>query len=118
MDRGLGAPTMTRMDTKRKPGVGVVTESTVQAALRRGPARELAPEEEKALRMRLGATPPRGARLQRAAEGNEDLEIELLAYEIEAHLKLRARRAERAAAPRPLPSRAKQKIVRALRKKV
>jgi hypothetical protein len=105
------------METKRKPGVAVVTEQSAQAALRRAPARELAPDEDKALRMRLGAVPPKGAPLERAGAGNSDLEIELLAYEIEAHLKWRAMQAERAAALRPQPSRAKEKIVRALRKK-
>ena len=109
------------METKRKSGVAVVTENTAQAALRRAPAKVLEPEEEKALRMRLGASLPRSAPLQRVAEG-EDLEIELLAYEIEAYMKWRAHQAERAAptgraAPTPVPSRAKEKIVRALRKK-
>lgn len=109
------------METKRKAGVAVVTENTAQAALRRAPAKVLEPEEEKALRMRLGASPPRTAPLERAAEG-EELEIELLAYELEAYMKWRAHQAERAApaqraAPSPMPSRAKEKIVRALRKK-
>jgi hypothetical protein len=109
------------METKRKSGVAVVTENTAQAALRRAPAKVLEPEEEKALRMRLGASLPRSAPLQRVAEG-EDLEIELLAYEIEAYMKWRAHQAERAAptgraARSPVPSRAKEKIVRALRKK-
>jgi hypothetical protein len=106
------------METKRKAGVAVVTERSAQAALRRAPARELAPDEDKALRMRLGAAPPKGAPLERAGSGDVDLEIELRAWEIEAHLKWRAMQAERAAAPRPQPSRAKEKIVRALRKKV
>jgi hypothetical protein len=109
------------METKRKAGGAVVTENTAQAALRRAPAKVLEPEEEKVLRMRLGASPPRGAPLQRAAEG-EDLEIELLAYEIEAYMKWRAHQAQRTApaqraAATPVPSRAKEKIVRALRKK-
>jgi hypothetical protein len=106
------------METKRKPGVAVVTERSAHAALRRAPARELAPDEDKALRMRLGAAPPKGAPLERMAEGNADLEIELLAYEIEAHMRWRATQADRAMAPRPQPSRAKEKIVRALRKNV
>ena len=46
------------MQTKNR--TAVVTEATAQAALRRGPAQELAPDEERALRMRLGAPPPRG----------------------------------------------------------
>jgi len=77
------------------------------------------------MRMRLGAAPPRSAPLERLAEGLGDLEIEVLACELEAFMKLRARR-EREAGPAaeppartlaPLPSRTKEKIVRALRKK-
>jgi hypothetical protein len=104
------------MVTKRK-SVGVVTEGAAQAALRRGPARELSPEEDKVLRMRLGAAPARLAPLERGAEGLTDLEIELYAAEIEAFMKWKARHAApAAAAPRAQPSRTKEKIVRALRK--
>ncbi len=94
----------------------VVSEGAAQAVLRRGAARELAPDEEKVMRMRLGASPPRGEPLERVGQGIAEAEIELLSYEIEAFLKLRQRRA---APPRPAPtvSRAKQKIIRALRKK-
>jgi len=95
--------------------VAVVTEGAAQSALRRAPARELGPEEEKVMRMRLGASPPRNAPLERAAAGLDDLEIELYAAEIEAYMKWKAREEERA--PAPLPSRTKEKIVRALRKK-
>jgi hypothetical protein len=110
------------MEKKRNTGAAVVIEATAQAALRRAPATGLAPEEEKVLRMRLGASPPRGAPLQKAVEQMSDLEIELLAYEIEAHLRWRAHRQGaatpiRATPPRPA-SRTKEKIVRALRKKV
>ncbi len=133
------------MVTKRK-SVGVVTEGVAQAALRRGPARELSPEEDKVLRMRLGAAPARGAPLERAAEGLTDLEIEVYAAEIEAYMKWKARQAAPISGPGtcreatgagPLPaacrpgpagrtpdtatrssqtSRTKEKIVRALRK--
>lgn len=98
------------MDGKK---TAVVTESAVQAALRRGPAVELSAEEEKAMRMRLGAALPRGARLEQKVLQGTDAELELLAYEIEAYLRLQE------AAPRPAPrdSRAKEKIVRALRRK-
>jgi hypothetical protein len=124
MDRGRCPPTMTSMETKKKPGVAVVSEGTAQAALRRAPAKELAPEEDKVLRMRLGAAPPRAATLEKAGAGRSDLEIELLAYEIEAHLRWKAHRAAQAvavaparAAITPMPSRTKEKIIRALRKK-
>jgi hypothetical protein len=71
--------------------------------------------------MRLGASPPRAAPLERAAQGLTDLEIEVYAAEIEAYMKWKAREEERSGktgrAPAPVPSRTKEKIVRALRKK-
>lgn len=116
------------MVTKKKPALhpgraertGVVTEGAVQAALRRAPARELAPEEEKVMRMRLGASPPKTAPLERVAAGHADLEIETRAMEIELYLRWKAHEEERAAtarAPAPVPSRTKEKIIRALRRK-
>ncbi|WP_308198007.1 hypothetical protein [Anaeromyxobacter oryzisoli] len=107
------------METKKR-STAVVTEATAQAALRRGPARTLTAEEERVLRMRVGASPARTAPLERAAPERSDLEIELLSYEIEAYMKWRAREEARApsrAAPAARPSRAKEKIIRALRKK-
>lgn len=126
MDRGGSAPTMTPMETKKSGTSTVVTEGTAQAALRRGPARRLTGEEERVMRMRLGAAPPRTAPLERTAtEPLSDLEIEVLSYEIEAYMKWRARNPAPAGAParaRAAPaqardSRTKEKIVRALRKK-
>ena len=118
------------MDEKRKrtrSGNAVVTEGAAQAALRRGQARELTPEEEKVMRMRLGATPPRTALLERAVTVDEELEIELRAMEIEAFMKWKAhlatQRAQKHApvhavpATAPRPSRVKEKIIRALRRK-
>lgn len=117
------------METKKTSRVAVVTEGSAQAALRRGPAKALSPEEERVLRMRLGASPPRTAPLERSVEDLSDLEIELLSFEIEAFMKARAAgalpapaRAMVAAAPAPHraspgDSRVKEKIVRALRKK-
>ncbi len=106
------------MATKKKSGVGVVTEGAAQAALRRAPAEALSPEEEKVLRMRLGAAPPRVAPLERAGAGLTDLEIEVYAAEIEAFMKWKAREEARSlpAAPQAQPSRTKQKILRALRR--
>ena len=122
MDTPAAAPTMDPMKTKKTATVAVLTEAAAQAALRRGPARVLTPEEDRVVRMRLGASPARAAPLERAAPARGDLEIELLAYEIEAHLRWRELAAAaaaptlaRAAAPRP--SRTKEKIVRALRRK-
>jgi hypothetical protein len=106
------------MVTKKKAGVAVVNEGGVHGTLRRGAAKELSPEEEKVMRMRVGASPPRAAPLERSFEGPSDLEIEIRAAEIEAWMKWKARLAEREApAPAPAPSRAKEKIIRALRRK-
>ncbi len=110
---------MAAMATKKNAGVGVVTEGGAHAALRRAPAKELSPEEEKVMRMRLGAAPPRTAPLERSFEGPSDLEIEVRAAEIEAWMKWKAHAAERTRpAAVAAPSRAKEKIIRALRKKV
>jgi hypothetical protein len=118
------------MDEKRKrtrSGRAVVTEGAAQAALRRGQARELTPEEEKVMRLRLGASPPATSALEWTEEElSEDLQIELQAMQIEAWMKwkahLAAQRDPRPAvrtvtAPAPRPSRTKEKIVRALRRK-
>ena len=102
--------------TKRKTDEAVVTESAAQAVLRRSGVRDLSPSEEKVMRMRLGASVPRKEQLERVGRGNDDLEIELLAFEIEAFLKLREQRARRPAPP-PTTSRTKEKIVRALRRR-
>src|SRR5512137_127972 len=95
------------MAEKRKSRTAVVTEGAAQAVLRRAVAPELSSEEEKVMRMRLGATPPRTARLERAVEGDEELEIELRAIEIEAFMRWKAHQAERSAqqaAPRATPA--------------
>jgi hypothetical protein len=118
------------MVTRKTSHTAVVTEGAAQAALRRGPATTLSPEEERVLRMRLGASPPRTAPLERpsavAVADLTDHQIELLSYEIEAFMKARAAgrlppRAAAAEAPRraavPADSRVKEKIVRALRRK-
>jgi hypothetical protein len=122
------------MQGKKKPGAVVVTESAAQAALRRGPVPELEPDEERVMRMRLGATLPLSARLERIATAT-DAEIEILAYEVEAflHAKEHQQRATHSCAPTlagvcvgpnsvtcaslPTTSRVKEKILRALRKK-
>ncbi len=107
------------MVARKKTARTLAGEAAVQAVLRRGSARELSPREEKVMRMRLGASPPRDQALERAGRGVADLEVELLAYEVEAFLKLRQRR-ERPASGRgvaPQTSRAKERIIRALRRK-
>ncbi len=100
---------------RKKAARAVAGEAAVQAVLRRGSARELSPEEEKVMRMRLGASPAREQALERVGRGVADLEEELLAFEIEAFLKLRERRPGRGVVARP--SRAKERIIRALRRK-
>ena len=108
----------------KRTGTAVVTEQAAQALLRRGPARGLGGAEEKVVRMRLGASLPLSARLDRIAVAT-DAEIEVLAYEIEAWLHTKENVRSCAAltlagpphAPAPAASRAKEKIVRALRKK-
>lgn len=95
----------------------VVTESAVQAALRRGPAVELSAEEEQAMRMRLGAALPRTAPLERKVLEGSDAELELLAFEIEAFLHRRNHGLSDRPRAAPRDSRAKEKIIRALRKR-
>ncbi len=98
-----------------------MSEGGAHGALRRGPAKELSGEEEKVMRMRLGASPPRDAPLERSFEALTDAEIEVRAAEIEAWMRWKARApageppARSAAAPRD--SLAKERIIRALRKK-
>ncbi|HET9597519.1 MAG TPA: hypothetical protein VFP65_18160 [Anaeromyxobacteraceae bacterium] len=103
---------------KRIQGTAVVSEGAAHAVLRRGAVPALAAEEERALRMRLGASLPMTARLERIATAS-DAEIDLLAIEIEAFLAQRERGTAAAAprAPAPSPSRTKEKIVRALRRR-
>ncbi len=105
------------MQGKKRAGPVVVAESAAQAARRRGPVTELEPEEEKVMRMRLGAAPPRTAPLERSFDEASDAEIEVRAAEIEAWMRWKAARAAPAPTPAPVPSRAKEKIIRALRRK-
>lgn len=106
------------MDGKKKAGTAIVTEAAMQAVLRRGNVPALAADEDQVMRMRLGASLPSKEPLERIGRGLSDVEIELLAYEIEAFLELRHRN-EQQSPPRatPTPSRAKEKIIRALRRK-
>ncbi len=103
------------MQGKKRAIECVVTESAAQAVLRRGCVPDLGPDEERLLRMRLGASLPLSARLERIATASDD-DIELMALEIEAYAKLRERGTLARPDPAPRPSRTKEKIVRALRK--
>jgi hypothetical protein len=105
---------MTKKIATRAP---TVTEATAQALLRRSGARSLAADEEKVLRMRLGASVPRKGEIEWMGTESEELAIELRALEIETYLKLRAHQERRVATAAPTTSRTKEKIVRALRRK-
>lgn len=112
------------MERKAGTATVAVTKEEVRSALSR--ARTLTSEEEKALRMRHGVSEAPAAPLPRAAGGNAELEDELLVIEMQLmrawkmRLQAQQRAREVAAAPAPTPvgtNRAKDKIVRALRKK-
>jgi hypothetical protein len=79
--------------------------------------RNLSSDEEKVVRMRYGAKVDVGAPLPRHGEGDQELSDELLVLEMQL---LRAyRQHQQLAAQKTVaqPSRTKEKIVRALRKK-
>ncbi len=113
---------------ERKVGSSTVTAKEVKAALEK--ARTLTSEEEKVLRMRHGAAAPSTqAPLPRAAGNNEELADELLVIEMQLMKAMRARTGQaKTASNKPKAaasarsaeksgSAAKDKIVRALRKK-
>jgi len=111
------------MERKGGSNTVAVTAEEVRSAL--GKAKALASDEEKVLRMRHGVavTDPR-APLPRAAGNNEELQDELLVLEMQLLKAYRARQAgarpeSMVARPAldPAGARAKDKIVRALRKK-
>jgi hypothetical protein len=120
-------PTIKGAEMERKVGSSTVTTKEVKTALEK--TRTLTSEEEKVLRMRHGAgAPSTRAPLPRAAGNNEELADELLVIEMQLMKAMRARtgqtktgskpkvaaaRATEAVAANP----AKDKIVRALRKK-
>jgi hypothetical protein len=104
--------------TKRKTSPATVTEASAQAVLRRRGARQLTAVEERVMRMRLGAAPPRTGDIEWMGTESEEVATELKALEIETYLKLRAHQGRRAAPPASSPtSRTKDKIVRALRRR-
>jgi hypothetical protein len=115
---------MFRMESKGGRSAAVVTAETVKKALSK--TTDLTATEEKVLRMRHGASAgdPR-APLPQAHGGREELKDELLLLELQL---LRAYRAHRStketarnraipAAGQKVDAKAKDKIVRALRKK-
>ncbi|WP_224365935.1 hypothetical protein [Hyalangium versicolor] len=111
---------------ERKVGSSTVTTKEVKAALEK--ARTLTSEEEKVLRMRHGAgAPSTSAPLPRAAGNNEELADELLVIEMQLMKAMRERTGQTKTASKPKATAArtseksgnaaKDKIVRALRKK-
>ncbi len=114
------------MQRKGSSSTVAVTAEEVRAALPR--SRTLTSEEEKALRMRHGAKQENLHQpLPRAAGGNAELADELLVLEMQLLKAFRAQASAAKARTAPLTavarapasesSRAKDKIVRALRKK-
>lgn len=108
------------MQRKGSSSTVAVTADEVRAALAR--TRTLTSEEEKVLRLRHGVNAPEREALPRADGGNAELADELLILEMQlmkAHRLQRARASSPRNVPRPSPesSRAKDKIVRALRRK-
>ncbi len=110
--------------TRKKTAGTTVTEASAQAVLRRGGGRKLEATEERVMRMRLGAALPRAGELEWMGTEDEELEIELRAIEIETWMKMKAHQARKAAPARPAatarvapPTRTKEKIIRALRRR-
>ena len=96
-----------------KPIPGTITSTQVREMLRAA-ADRLSAREEKALRMREGASLEQGAALPRRGQSNLEARAELLAMEIELKRKL-ATRGE-TASPAPVRTKEKEKIIRALRR--
>ena len=105
------------MERKVGGSTAAVAAAEVNAAL--GRVRTLSSEEEKGLRMRYGGKVDPGAPLPQAAAGNEELQDELLLIEMQLMKAWRARLGAQRVNGKvlALPSKAKDKIVRALRKK-
>jgi hypothetical protein len=101
---------------QRKSTVGEAVETKdISKAIDK--ARTLASDEEKTLRMRHGAGVAVDAPLRRHGEGNQEVQDELLLMEMQLLRAWRMHQKQMARAVAPQPSRAKDKIVRALRKK-
>jgi hypothetical protein len=94
-----------------------VTADEVRAALSK--ARTVTTEEEKALRMRHGATVDKSAPLPSAAEGNPELEDELMLIEMQLMKAWKRRLGEMKLAQPVMATRnaPKERIIRGLRKK-
>ena len=99
-----------------KASSSTITSTEVRELLRTA-ARQLSAREEKALRMRSGASIGRNEVLPRRGQGNPEAQAELLALEIELKQKLAARSvATKTKAGAPVRTKEKDKIIRALRR--
>ena len=100
-----------------KSSSSTMTSTEVRELLRNA-AKQLSGREEKALRMRTGKGLGRDEVLPRRGQDNPESQAELMALEIELKQKLAARAAGKktTAAATPLPSKEKDKIIRALRR--
>jgi len=90
-----------------------MTSSEVKELLRTA-AKRLSAREEKAVRMRSGTSLGHDEVLPRRGQNHPEARAELLALEIELKQKLLARKT--AAAPSPVRTKEKDKIIRALRR--
>jgi hypothetical protein len=99
-----------------KSSSSTITSTEVRELLRTA-AKQLSAREEKALRMRSGASVGRDEPLPRRGQGNPDAQAELLAMEIELKQKLLARAGgTKTKASTSVRSKEKDKIIRALRR--
>jgi hypothetical protein len=97
-----------------KSSSSTITSTEVRELLRTA-AKQLSAREEKALRMRSGASLGHGEPLPRRGQGNPDAQAELLALEIELKQKLAAR-AGKTKSTTAVRTKEKDKIIRALRR--
>ena len=98
-----------------KSSSSTMTSTEVRELLRTA-AKQLSAREEKALRMRSGATVGRDEPLPRRGQENPQARAELLALEIELKQKLAARSKAQKTPTAPVRTREKDKIIRALRR--
>jgi hypothetical protein len=105
----------TRSNTCMSNKSSTITSTEVRELLKNA-AKQLSAREEKALRMRNGASVDMQTPLPRRGQDNPEAKAELLALEIELKQKLAARSPAKAKAPLPVKTKEKDKIIRALRR--
>lgn len=98
----------------QKTSSSTITSTEVRDLLRTA-AKKLTAREEKILRMRSGTSIAKDQPLPRRGQAHPEARAELLALEIELKRKLEARKGSAEAAPE-VRSKAKDKIIRALRR--